>query len=48
MFMNLLSSRSPNTDDKPAEFQIDDTYSVPGEIFEILEIKYNWVYHLGK
>merc|ERR1711936_161889 len=30
MFMNLLSSRSPNTDDKPAEFQIDDTYSVPG------------------
>jgi len=30
MFMNLLGSRSPNTDDKPAEFQIDDTYSVPG------------------
>ena len=32
MFMNLLSSRTPNTDDKPAEFQIDDTYSVPGNI----------------
>merc|ERR1719195_829077 len=30
MFMNLLSSRSPNTDECPAEFQIDDTYSVPG------------------
>ena len=30
MFMNLLSSRSPNTDESPAEFQIDDTYSVPG------------------
>ena len=30
MFMNLLSSRSPNTDDQPPEFQIDDTYSVPG------------------
>ena len=35
MFMNLLSSRSPNTDDAPAEFQIDDTYSVPG-IAELL------------
>ena len=30
MFMNLLSSRSPNTDNEPPEFQIDDTYSVPG------------------
>ncbi|XP_040571781.1 GTP-binding protein 1 [Lepeophtheirus salmonis] len=30
MFMNLLSTRSPNTDNEPAEFQIDDTYSVPG------------------
>jgi len=30
MFLNLLSTRSPNTDKEPAEFQIDDTYSVPG------------------
>jgi len=30
MFLNLLSTRSPNTDTSPAEFQIDDTYSVPG------------------
>lgn len=30
MFMNLLTNRTPNTDDEPAEFQIDDTYSVPG------------------
>ena len=30
MFMNLLSSRQPNTDEEPSEFQIDDTCSVPG------------------
>jgi len=30
MFLNLLSTRSPQTDKEPAEFQIDDTYSVPG------------------
>merc|ERR1712241_1095964 len=30
MFLNLLSTRSPNTDNEPAEFQIDDTYLVPG------------------
>jgi len=30
MFLNLLSTRSPNTNTEPAEFQIDDTYSVPG------------------
>jgi len=29
-FLNLLSTRTPNTDLDPAEFQIDDTYSVPG------------------
>merc|ERR1711953_594124 len=29
-FMNLLSSRQPNTDEHPSEFQIDDIYSVPG------------------
>lgn len=30
MFLNLLSPRSSPTDREPAEFQIDDTYSVPG------------------
>lgn len=29
MFLNLLSSRTTYRDDQPAEFQIDDTYSVP-------------------
>ena len=32
MFLNLLSTRSPNTDQDPSEFQIDDTYSVPGKV----------------
>ncbi|XP_045902550.1 GTP-binding protein 1-like [Micropterus dolomieu] len=30
MFLNLLSSRTNFSNDEPAEFQIDDTYSVPG------------------
>ncbi|MGH0132767.1 UNVERIFIED_CONTAM: hypothetical protein FKN15_050347 [Acipenser sinensis] len=30
MFLNLLSSRTSFSDEEPAEFQIDDTYSVPG------------------
>ncbi|XP_024914451.1 GTP-binding protein 1-like isoform X2 [Cynoglossus semilaevis] len=30
MFLNLLSSRTTCKTDEPAEFQIDDTYSVPG------------------
>ncbi|XP_030637404.1 GTP-binding protein 1 isoform X1 [Chanos chanos] len=30
MFLNLLSCRTAFKDDEPAEFQIDDTYSVPG------------------
>ncbi|XP_077381061.1 GTP-binding protein 1-like [Festucalex cinctus] len=30
MFLNLLSSRTAFNNDEPAEFQIDDTYSVPG------------------
>ena len=29
MFLNLLSCRTAYSDDEPAEFQIDDTYSVP-------------------
>ncbi|KAI5717011.1 hypothetical protein M8J76_016071 [Diaphorina citri] len=30
MFLNLLTTRSQSLDSEPAEFQIDDTYSVPG------------------
>ncbi|XP_021958396.1 GTP-binding protein 1 isoform X2 [Folsomia candida] len=30
MFLNLLSTRSSGQDKDPAEFQVDDTYSVPG------------------
>ncbi|XP_055771569.1 GTP-binding protein 1-like isoform X2 [Salvelinus fontinalis] len=30
MFLNLLSSKTSYKEDEPAEFQIDDTYSVPG------------------
>lgn len=29
MFMNLLSVRCDSHDEEPAEFQIDETYSVP-------------------
>eukprot|EP00730_Choanoeca_flexa_P017712 TRINITY_DN8563_c0_g1_i4.p1 TRINITY_DN8563_c0_g1~~TRINITY_DN8563_c0_g1_i4.p1 ORF type:complete len:537 (+),score=112.89 TRINITY_DN8563_c0_g1_i4:65-1675(+) len=29
-FINLLNSKSPACDDEPVEFQIDDTFSVPG------------------
>lgn len=29
MFLNLLNTRMPSHDQEPAEFQIDDTYSVP-------------------
>ncbi|OTF79925.1 ubiE/COQ5 methyltransferase GTP-binding protein-like protein [Euroglyphus maynei] len=29
-FLNLLNSRAPNHDNCPAEFQIDEVYSVPG------------------
>ncbi|XP_075220089.1 GTP-binding protein 1 isoform X2 [Lycorma delicatula] len=30
MFLNLLTTRMASNDNEPAEFQIDDTYSVPG------------------
>ncbi|RZF34361.1 hypothetical protein LSTR_LSTR008900 [Laodelphax striatellus] len=30
MFLNLLTTRMASSDNEPAEFQIDDTYSVPG------------------
>lgn len=29
MFLNLLTARMMSHDNEPAEFQIDDTYSVP-------------------
>lgn len=29
IFLNLLTARMVSRDDEPAEFQIDDTYSVP-------------------
>lgn len=29
MFLNLLTTRMASSDNEPAEFQIDDTYSVP-------------------
>ena len=29
MFLNLLSTRLESNDGEPAEFQIDDTFSVP-------------------
>jgi len=32
MFLNLLTARITSHDDEPAEFQIDDTYSVPVHI----------------
>lgn len=41
MFLNLLSTRMPNSDSEPAEFQIDDTYSVPVRIFELYISKLN-------
>lgn len=30
MFLNLLNPRTPSSADAPAEFQIDETYTVPG------------------
>lgn len=36
MFMNLLTTRSQHSDKDPAEFLIDDTYSVPGELKNML------------
>lgn len=38
MFLNLLSSRTTFKDDEPAEFQIDDTYSVPVKHLEYIRI----------
>lgn len=32
MFLNLLTARMISHEDEPAEFQIDDTYSVPVSI----------------
>lgn len=38
MFLNLLTARITSHDDEPAEFQIDDTYSVPVSIICTLYI----------
>ena len=35
MFLNLLSTRLKFRENEPAEFQIDDTFSVPVSIFEM-------------
>lgn len=35
MFLNLLTTRTYSRDDEPAEFQIDDTYSVPVRILHL-------------
>lgn len=40
-FLNLLTTRMPVTDDQPAEFQIDETYSVP-----VSDILCNYVHSL--
>jgi GTPase len=34
MFLNLLTTRSSGYENEPAEFQIDDTYSVPVSVCE--------------
>lgn len=38
MFLNLLTTRVTGLDDLPAEFQIDDTYSVPVSIMRCTNI----------
>ncbi|KAK8744705.1 hypothetical protein OTU49_000574 [Cherax quadricarinatus] len=52
MFLNLLSSRTPQNDSDPAQFQIDDTYQVPGEILVLhhpttISTKYQAMVHVG-
>ena len=37
MFLNLLSPRTSYREEEPAEFQIDDTYSVPVRAFQWAE-----------
>ena len=39
MFLNLLTARITSHDNEPAEFQIDDTYSVPVSKFKIIFFK---------
>jgi len=38
MFLNLLTTRVMSTDNEPAEFQIDDTYSVPVYTYKYIYI----------
>ena len=39
MFLNLLNSRVEYISTEPAEFQIDDIYSVPGNNNSLMNIK---------
>lgn len=43
MFLNLLTARITSHDDEPAEYQIDDTYSVP--VCIILHTNYIFFYN---
>ncbi len=47
MFLNLLSTRIAFDADEPAEFQIDDTFSVPVSFksYSLLEITFNVIIH---
>lgn len=40
MFLNLLTTRSQHSDNDPAEFLIDDTYSVPGNEILVTDIPF--------
>ena len=40
MFLNLLSTRVAFDADEPAEFQIDDTFSVPVSSLPALDVAY--------
>lgn len=44
MFLNLLTTRVMSTDNEPAEFQIDDTYSVPVCILSFSNFQYLLIY----
>lgn len=45
MFMNLLTTRTPTYENEHAEFQIDDTYSVPVSVFRIIHSRFFMLPH---
>jgi len=49
MFLNLLTTRNNARDDEPAEFQIDDMYSVPVSFVILLSriLVFKWRYSQG-